>query len=323
MTKRMIRHGLAALALASALTFTAQGTIARESQPVKIEKPQAWKGISQVVIGQFTVAFFTKKVDYDGGGFLSASDKGKATGYLRGVTNEQYQAITDAVYIDFITQLSQHGLSVADDAGFRADKYYAKIKPETQGNKVSVPLKKEDKAEALAFWPTGLGRNTNALLSMRMMDMNVVNAYTAEYMYAKSSGIPVINVIYYVDFAKPAKSDAGGLLQSMRVSAGLAVSPFGTQIAMMTPEGKMTKILLQTALEEGGVFATIDETTSGATKALHVANVLGAGLFGGSSGGMSAKFDYIVTDQAAYATGVQAATSKTSDLFLRQIESLR
>lgn len=315
--------GLGAIA-ATALLGVAVPVLAKDAPPpVKVEKPLAWQGINQVVIGQFTVAYFTKKVDYDGGGFLAASSKGKAIGHLKGVTNEQYQAITDAVYADFTAQLAQHGVTIADDSGFRANKYYAKIKPEAQGNNVDVMLKKDDHADALAFWPTALGRTTNALLAMRMMDMNMGNTYTAEYDYARNSGIPVLNVVYFVDFAKPAKSEMGGLLQSVKVAAGLAVSPFGTQMALMTKEGKLTKLLLQTPIEEGGDFATINETTSGATKAFQVASVLGSGIFGGKSAMMSARFDYAVTDPAAYADRVKSASSKTSDLFIRQIEGLR
>lgn len=291
--------------------------------PVKIERPQSWKGINQVVIGQFSVVFFTKKVDYDGGGFLSSGNSAKAIGQLSGVTNEQFLAITNGIYADFLSQLGQHGITVADDAGFRADHYYAKIRPEVQGNNASVPLKKQDHADALVFWPEALGRNTNVMVPLRLMDMNMGNAYTAEYNYAKTSGTPVLNVIYYVDFAKPAKSDGGGLFQSIKVSAGLAISPFGSQFMLVGADGKMTRMLLQTPMEEGGDFADIEDITSGLTKATRVASVLGAGIFGGGSGTMSSRFNYHVTDPATFAAKTQSAATRTSDLFIRLMEANR
>lgn len=326
-TRKFVTRSLFAFAAGAALIAGAQGYAASNQEPVKIEKPQAWKGIQQVVIGQFSVAFFVKKVDYDGGGFLSMSDKGKAVGHLTGLTNEQYQAMTDAIYADFLTQLGANGITVADDAAFKAGKYYAKVKNEDPANKVSVPLKKNDKGDALAFWPSQLGRSNNVLLTLRMMDGNMVNTYTAEYDYAKSSGVPVLNVVYLVDFAKPAKSEGGGIFQSVNVTSGLALSPFGTQIALMGADGKMTKMLLKTPIEEGGDFATIKETTSGLQKVSNVASALGVfgggGIFGGGKDTMSTRFDFNVTDPAVFAQKTQSASTKASDLFIRQMAGLR
>jgi hypothetical protein len=324
--KHHATRSLFALAAGMALVAGVQGYAANNQEPVKIEKPQAWKGINQVVIGQFSVAFFTKKVDYDGGGFLSASDKGKAIGHLSGLTNEQFQAMTDAAYADFLRQLAANGITVADDAAFKAGKYFAKVKNEDQANKVDVVLKKQDHADALAFWPTQLGRNNNVLLNLRLMDGNLANTYTAEYDYAKSGGVPVLNVVYYVDFAKPAKSEGGGVFQSVNVTAGLAISPFGTQLALMGTDGKMTKMLLKTPIEEGGDFANIRETTSGLQKASNVAGALGVfggGLLGGGKATMSTRFDYNVTNPAIFAEKTQSASVKANDLFIRQMAGLR
>jgi hypothetical protein len=319
----LLRRGMTTLSLGAALVLASPIGAGASAQPVKIEKPQAWKGVSQVVIGQFSVVFLTKKIDYDGGGFLASGNSAKAIGQLSGVTNEDFLTITNAIYADFQKQLGQHGIAITNDAGFRADKYYAKVKPEEQGNNASVPLKKQDHADARVFWPEALGRNTNVILPLRMMDMNMGNAYTAEYNYARTSGTPVLNVVYYVDFAKPAKSDGGGLFQSIKVSAGLAISQFGTQLMLVGTDGKMTKMLLQTPIEEGGDFANVEDVTSGLTKVTRVASVLGAGVFGGSTGTMSSRFDYRVTNPADYAAKTQSAATKASDLFIRQMESLR
>ena len=299
---------------------------AKDALPIKIEKPESFKGVSQVVIGQFTVAFFTKKVDYDGGGFLAASAQGKAIGHLSGLSSADFQKTTDSVYADFTKQLASHGITVVDPAGMIANQYYAKVKHEAQGESVDVILKKQDHADAVAYWPTQLGRNDNALLQMRLMDMNAGRTYTAQYDYARTAKVPVLNVVYFVDFAKPAKSSGGGLFQSIKVSAGLALSQFGTQMALVDTSGKMAKISLVVPIEEGGDFAHITDVTSGLTKVARVASVLG-GAFGGFGGGgrtgMSERFDYAVTDPKAYGEKSVAAATKATDLFLRQMESLR
>ncbi len=325
---RVFRFGLALAALS--LLSLPQMLRAAEKVPVKVEKPESFKGLSQVVIGQFTVAFFTKKVDYDGGGFASVSDKGKAIGHLSGVSPAEFQATTDAIYADFLKQLAARNIAVVDGAAMTAGKYYAKVKTEAQGEKIDVVLKKQDKADAMAYWPTALGRNNNVLVPMRMMDMSMGHMYTAEYDYARTAKVPVLNVIYFVDFAKPAKSSGGGLFQTLDVKAGLAISPFGTQMGLMDTNGKMAKILLVQPIEEGGDFANINETTSAVTKGMRTAGML-AGAFGGLkglgnknlAGDLSARFDYAVVDPATYAQKTISAAGKTSDLMIRQIEALR
>ncbi|MCC6926096.1 MAG: hypothetical protein IT549_09770 [Novosphingobium sp.] len=321
--RRTVCGMVAALALGAVALGTTELAAKSDPVPVKIEKPQAWQGVNQVVIGQFSVVFMTKKVDYDGGGFLSTSDKAKATGYLTGLSEADYQKITDAVYADFLTQMKDHGVAVLDDAGMEADPYFAKVKPEKSGEKADIQLKKNDHGDGLTYWPSQLGRNTNALLNFRIMDRNMVNAYTGEYNYAKTAKVPVLNVVYYIDFAKPASTSGGGLLQSVKVTSGLALSQFGSQFALMGIDGKLTRMLLQTPIEEGGDFATITETTSGLQKGMHVANILGAGVFGGKHGTMNTKFDYRVTDPASYAAKTLLVTSRGSDLFIRQMEGMR
>lgn len=321
--RKTVRAALLAATLGS-LTLSPSGLAAKSDPvPVKIEKPQAWLGVNQVVIGQFSVVFMTKKVDYDGGGFLSTSDKAKATGYLTGLSPTDYQKITDAVYADFLTQMKGHGVAVLDDAGLEADPYFAKVKPENAGEKADIRLKKDDHGDGMTFWPSQLGRNTNALLTFRIMDRNMTNAYTGEYNYAKTAKVPVLNVVYYIDFAKPASTSGGGLLQSVKVTSGLALSQFGSQFALMGTDGKLTRMLLQVPIEEGGDFATITDTTSGVEKGMHVANILGAGIFGGKHGTMNTKFDFKVTDPASYAAKTLLVTSRGSDLFIRQMEGMR
>jgi hypothetical protein len=188
---------------------------------------------------------------------------------------------------------------------------------------MDVVLKKQDHADAVAYWPTALGRNNNMLVPMRLMDFSMSHTYTAQYDYARTSQIPVLNVIYFIDFAKPATSSGAGLFQSITAKAGLAVSQFGTQIGLMDTTGKLAKISLAVPVEEGGDFANIDETTTGASKAVRVASILGAGMFGGNAGTMASKFDYQVTDPAAYGEKALSASAKVSDLFIRQIEALR
>jgi hypothetical protein len=159
--------------------------------------------------------------------------------------------------------------------------------------------------------------------------MNASRTYTAQYDYARTAKVPVLNIVYVVDFAKPAQSSGGGLFQTVNAAAGLAMSQFGTQIGLMDTNGKLAKISLVTPIEESGDFASVTETTSGATKAARTAGILVGALgrmkgIGGIGGGnLSARFDYNVTNPVQYGEKAVSAARKTSDLFVRQIEALR
>jgi len=306
-------------ALVHAADEAAQKT-AQSVASLKVERPQSFEGISKVVIGQFSVAFFTKKVDYDGGGFLAVSNEGKAIGELSGVGPEEFQAATDAIYADFAAQMAAGGITIEDRAGLMANPYYAKVKPYPQGSKVFTMLKKKDKADAVAYGPIALGAPANALLQSGMFDFGMGGLNTAEYVYAKESGIPVINVVYFVDFAGPAKSRDGGIFQSLKITAELAVSPFGSRINIVDPKGKQGNLLLTSPISEGGEFATVTDRTSGLSKGIRTATIVGGAFFGGfGAGTLSKRFDFTVNDPTGFKNSAIAAGVRANTAFIGQM----
>jgi hypothetical protein len=308
------------LAFGAAISAHAADEVAAKPASVKVERPQSFQGITKVVIGQFSVAFFTKKIDYDGGGFLAVSNEGKAIGELSGVGPEEFQAATDAIYADFAAQMAAGGIAIEDRAGLMANPYYAKVKPYPQGSKVFTMLKKKDKADAVAYGPTALGAPANALLQSGMFDFGMGGLNTAEYVYAKESGIPVLNVVYFVDFAGPAKSSAGGIFQSLKITAELAVSPFGSRINLVDPNGKQGNLLLTSPISEGGEFATVTDRTSGLAKGLRTATIVGGAFFGGfGAGTLSKRFDFTVNDPTGFKNSAIAAGVRANTAFIGQM----
>ena len=295
--------------------------------PVWFERQDAFKGLNQVVIGQFSVVFLTKKVDFSGGGFLSANAKGKAIGQLSGVSREEYMRITDAVFEDFKTKLAASGITLVDPAAYYASKYYQKVRSEEQGHSVTIPLQDQDTADGIAFWPSSMAHRDNMALTLRFMDGNQRDLYTAQYDYARTAKVPVLNVVYVVDFAEPAKSEGGGVFQSIKATAQLAISQRGSLAFLMDTSGKPAKINVNQPIVESGDFAQIKDTTSGLTKtaeATHsIMNIGGALLgkggnaFGKSS--MSRRFEFAVTDPANYAALVTHAGGQANDLLIGQL----
>lgn len=296
--------------------------------PVWTEHGDAFKGVNQVVIGQFSVVFLTKTVSYAGGGFHSGGNSAKEIGQLAGVDAATYQQVTDAVYEDFRKKLTARGITVADPAAYYASPYYQKVVSEEQGHSVTVPLEDKDNGEGVAWWPSALTHRDNRALALRFMDVRVRDLTTAQYAYAREAKIPVINVVYVLDFAKPAKTSGGGVFQKMDVTAELAVSPRGSQIVLVDTAGREARIVLNKPLVEAGAFAEIKDITSGAQKTAEKAQMIGniaGALFGGGSHAfgkqmrMDRRIEYHVVDPASWAQMAVHAGGQTNDLMTGQI----
>lgn len=296
--------------------------------PVYYDHQESFKGLNQAVIGQFSVVFFTKKVDYDGGGFLSDGSS-KAIGQLSGLAEPDYQKITDALYVQFKARLAAGGVTLVDPAAYYASKYHQKVTSEPNGHSVIVPLQDQDSADGVAYWPSELSYRENMAIALRMMDGHMRDVYTAQYAYAREAKVPVLNVVYVVDFAGPAKTEGGGVFQSINVTSQLAISPRGSQVQLMDASGKVGKIILNKPVIEGGDFADISDITSGLSKASQAAstafNVFKGGLGALTNKGsrMDRRFQYAVTDPAAFAGMTVKAGTKTTDIFVQQLQTLR
>lgn len=297
--------------------------------PIWSEHLESFKGVNQVVLGQFTVVFLTKTVSYSGGGFFSNNNESKAIGQLAGVDSSTFQRVTDAIFEDFKAKLAHQGVTVADPAGYYANPYYQRVHSEEQGHPVTVPLEDKQSVEGQAWWPTTLAHHDNMALALRFMDAGVRDVYTAQYDYARNAKIPVLNVVYVVDFAEPAKSSGAGIFQSLNVKAEIAISPRGSQLQLMDTSGKVGKLVINKPLVEGGSFAEIKDITSGVQKTAETAQMLGnigGALFGGSHSNhmfgkqmrIDRRIEYSVTDPKVYGDLVVHAGSQTNDLILGQ-----
>jgi len=300
--------------------------------PVWTENAGGFKGVTQVVLGQFSVVFLTKKVDYAGGGFLATSGNAKVIGQLSGLSAADYQRITDSIYADFQKKLAASGVTVADPSAYHASKYYQSVTSQEQGHSVTVPLQDKDNGDGVIYWPTALPNHENIALPLRFMDMSMGKVYTAQYAYAREAKIPVLNVVYVVDFAEPATTSGARMLQGVKITSQVAVSTRGTQLYLTDTNGKPAKISLNQPLVEDGAFAEIKDITSklqkGAESAQMVGNLLGA--FGGHGSNMLGKqmrmdrrFEFNVSDPANYGDLVTHAGGQANDLLMASFAGLR
>jgi hypothetical protein len=293
---------------------------------VKVSKPENFKGVTQVVIGQFSVGYFVKNVNYGDNAVFSSASGVKTVGDLSGVDATTFQSTTDAVFEEFKKQLAAHGITVVDPAAYASDPNRARLKPDPQGVGAKVQLAESDHAQATVYWPSQLGRRDNVMTITGLGMMNIANAQDmsatllGEKSFAKSSGIPVMNVQLLIDFAEPLKTSQGFGGTNVQSGARIAISNYGSQLTMIQGgDGLMSsggKIVLQGPIVQEGNFA--DGSVRDTNRA---ARIIG-GLAGLNVQG-SAKFHFVVSDQAAYRDTVAAAASKAATLFLDQMQTLR
>jgi hypothetical protein len=289
---------------------------------VKISKPESFKGATQVVIGQFSVGFFTKNVNYGDNSVFSSASGIKTTGILTGVGATEFQAITDAAYDDFKQKLTAHGITIVDPAAYVANQNYARAKPNAQGAKAKIQLDEQDSADAVIYWPTQLGRTDNAITLLSGWDNIASSGYiiSAQKDYSKSSGIPVMNVQLLIDFAEPIKTKTSASDVSATTNARIAISNYGSQVSMLrgtdSAMSRGASIVMQSPIVQEGQFAELSgKTTNLGSQAV--------GFLTGIKVQGQGKFSVAVTDPAAYRTTVLAATTKAADLFLGEMEKLR
>jgi hypothetical protein len=119
---------------------------------VKVSKPENFKGVSQVVIGQFSVGYFVKNVNYGDNAVFSSASGVKTVGDLSGVDAATFQATTDAVYDAFKKQLAARGIAVVEPAAYLSNPNRVRLKPYEQGIGAKVQLAESDHAEGLHRW---------------------------------------------------------------------------------------------------------------------------------------------------------------------------
>jgi hypothetical protein len=293
---------------------------------VKVSKPENFKGVTQVVIGQFSFGYFVKNVNYGDNAVFSSASGVKTVGDLSGVDAATFQATTDAVFEAFKKQLAARGIIVVEPAAYLSNPNRARLKPYEQGIGAKVQMAESDHAEATVYWPTQMGRQDNVMTLTGLGMMNIARAQDmsatlmGEKDFAKTTGIPVMNIQLLIDFAEPLKTSLGAGYTGVRSLPRIAISNYGSQLTMIQgSDGLMSnggKIVLQSPIVQEGNFA--DASFQDTNKAGRI-----IGALAGLNVQGKAKFHFAVSDQAAYKDTVLAATTKATDLFLGQMQTLR
>ena len=132
---------------------------AKEQEPVKIAGPANAKGVSTVTVGAFNVGFIFESTDQTkaSGGLMGAfGGTTKANSELVGVTPAMMQAVADAAYADFVTQLTAGGYTVQPAADLFGHAALAKTKSQDMPLDINIALEKGSKGKATYYKPSAL-----------------------------------------------------------------------------------------------------------------------------------------------------------------------
>lgn len=329
---RKLLAGIAmAVLLAQPITIAA-----KEKEPVKISGPSNAKGVTTVAIGAFNVGFIFESIDRTAasGGLMGVfGGTTKAKSELVGVTPEMMQAITDAAYADFVSQLTAGGYSVQAAGDLFAHPALAKTKSQAAPLDINLALEKGSKGKATYFKPSALpsllmipGDFMGSGMSSMGINMAAGQAGMALNNYARESGVGVIDVVYLIDFSqqkRPGAFSFGGL----QVNSALSVSADYSRMTLITPAGKQAVLTVKAPVAVEGEFVEKNDATSGTDKALQSGANVAGGLaavagFGGLRFGKTRKFEF-TAKPGNYEEGAAKAASLASQMLIGRLSALR
>lgn len=319
---------VAALSLVAAVPV-----MAKQAEPVKVTSAKNVQGTSRVTIGQFTIGFLIERKDSTkaGGGLMGGGFGGRSTvrSTLAGYTQAELQAITDHAYADMVSQLTAAGFEVTERAPLETHPAMAKARGEPGPKEMTTITGRDDKAKVLFIGasqtqPLRLLAGDVAASGFGAMGliMNGVQAAQGFAAYAKDSGARVLNVVYYLDFAK--SEEYGGWFRNssaVSVEGGLAMMEDQSKLSIIGANSKSATLALAQPVAVGGNFFRKDDAMSGAEKTSNaIGNVIG--LLGGVGTNSSKKFTF-TPEPGAYSAGARQLATEANQVLVQKLVTLR
>lgn len=319
------------LLVAVAFGLSIQPALAGSKGPVKVAKGDDVAGTTDVVIGQFTVGFLVERKDTSKarGGIFGGGSGGVATGLgtLHDYTPEQFQQVANAAYADFVAKLGAAGFTVRDRAALAALEDYAAVTPAVVGEETTVKNVVGEKAKVLFFGAEETGPVRIMMNDYPVSGFSALRGGTAGYKtnmaineYVKSTGVRVVNVIYYMDFAEMQKRRSA-TTASVKFEGVLAVAENGSKLTVFTGKNTPSTITLNEPVGiEGDFFAQENGMGDGEKVVCGVGKALSV-LGGMGWNGMKKREFHAL--EGAYPDGAVAATAEANSVLVNQLTALR
>ena len=234
------------------------------------------------------------------------------------------QAITDAAYADFLTQLQTQGYTVLDRNQLLSHAKFAKA------NADDAPIEiKSDAGKMLYFVPTELGNKAYFYMQDGIRSkggFGFGNPSVATSVFADETGIRVLAVNYIIDFATAESYGAKHTsTSSVNVYQGISVKP-GSQVALIGgSQGTFStvngSVSLGQPIYSTEKFGELTDVTSTAFKTTQVVtNVVSA--LGGLGTNKTSKYE-VQADPAKYSSVTGGVLAKTNLAITEQMASVR
>lgn len=302
-----------------------------ENEQIQVTTPKAFSSKQKVVIGGFKVGFNDSKrlVNKASGGFLSRGTGGASKGLvqLEGVSPEVMQQITDQAYSDFVNKLETNGYTVVPRQSFTSHTSYEGIK------EFDFPYKM-DNSGLLSSYGTAMYYSPQEIGSKQPIFSGEIEGETGGFAFAnpihaiagygESTGVAVIYVSYFVDFA--GKGGTEGMFSS-NLKVGQLLSVDKAMIGIGSGQGgsfstNNGQLALGQPVGSDVEFATIENTSSdvsvGLETTMNIVNTV-TGI-----GGTNQTREFVFTaDPVKYSDASMDALSRTSELFIDKMTSLR
>lgn len=347
---RPTRPALAAALLAVGLLTGAPALHAKEQPSIAVEAgfnaaemsgkvftspdPAAFKGLSRVAVPLFTVEFITAdNVSAETSGFAAAG-RARASAYYKliGVDEPEFQALTDALYADFLRDLKASGLDVVTTEQLLASPTYRKI---TAGGSAS-PIK-SDSTQMLA--PAGLSiygfskasaggekKSLFGTLSSIGAGFAAVSGLTDTIDLQKELGAAIVEVqmrVHFVQLTNNNKGFLGRLSSTASVSGNALPSVRSATLNVQTAATRSVLTLQNPLTFDGSAFSEVrEEATTAGDVAGGVAVALLQMATGSKDSSSTEKYE-AVADPVKYREVVGAGLGTVREMMLAQLKAGR
>ncbi len=325
------------LAVVLSIGFVTQPVHAKNDEPLSIKDRGAMEGATQVAVAAFNVGFIFESTDQTKktGGLMGAfGGVTKAKSTLVGVTPEMMQTVTDAAYTDFLAKLAAQGIAVVPAETLFANEDIQKAADGTGPLETKIQLEKKSSGVATFVKPSALplqitlqgdlAEKTGGFASFGK-GFAAGGRQAAISRYVHNSGIPLVSVVYLIDFSdqkRPGAFSFGGL----KVNANLSVVP---EYSKMTIVGgnKTDELVLEQQVSIDGEFIEQADATGGTEKTAQAAANIGGGLAAAAGVGLpmigkTRKFEF-AAKPGNYEQGAAKVATLANDIIVAGVATLR
>jgi len=325
--------------LAAVVVLLPMLALADASPSIGDDKASAFKGSARVAIAEFGVEFYTQ-IHAEG---RQGGAAAMVTTELKGVSDADFQAITEQAYADTLAALQTAGIEVLDQAVVNADAGYQAL-VEKYGEPspytfADSSLVKDKPMVSRVFAPLGmkafLSTSTQRGNFSQRTDSQNQGRGSREGELAKSLGATLLHVHYLVGFGLPSASRNNALWGGSTARAGIAMGnvlfaedtewQFVTDAGMRTfttskrPRHTGALYLAKPYVAEKNLFTVQDTTGSADQRSDGVMNAMGSLL--GGFGQKTQRSDAAPESADAYRQNVTQLIATSASAFAQALRA--